>query len=121
METQIKKEIVADKNQIAFCGLYCGSCKSFLAGKCQGCRNNVKATWCKLRACCIDKNYQSCADCDSIGYRDCKKCNNAMSKLFAFIFNSDRLGCLDRIKMVGYDSYAEEMAEKKMMTIKKKK
>lgn len=39
------KEIEADKNLIAACGLYCGACRKYLSAKCYGCHNNEKATW----------------------------------------------------------------------------
>ena len=48
---------------VARCGLYCGACGSYLKGRCPGCRENVKATWCKVRACCGEHSYASCADC----------------------------------------------------------
>lgn len=120
MKTTSQKEIVADRNLIAYCGLYCGACRSYLNGKCLGCRENVKATWCKLRQCCIDNNLQSCADCKTIEPKDCKKCNNFISKAFGLIFNSDRLACISRIKEIGYDGYAAEMANARRQTIKRK-
>jgi hypothetical protein len=42
-----------------------------------------------------------------------------MAKLFAFFFRSDRMACLTAIKQNGYDAYARDMAEKRMMTIKR--
>ena len=45
------KQIVVDKKLIAKCGLYCGACNSYITGKCPGCNENVKATWCKIRNC----------------------------------------------------------------------
>jgi len=50
---------------------------------------------------------------------DCKKFNNFFSKMFALIFKSDREACIKRIKETGEIEYAREMAEKRMMTIKK--
>ncbi len=29
--------------------------------KCPGCKNNEKASWCKIRQCCISKGYHTCA------------------------------------------------------------
>lgn len=114
-------EIVKDKKFVAFCGLYCGACKRFIDKKCPGCRDNIKAAWCKVRTCCMGKNYQSCADCQEFAKAsDCKKFNNIFSKFFALVFGSDRQACVDRIKETGYDSFAQEMAEKGSHTIKKK-
>ena len=51
------KEMTNNSQQIAACGLYCGACKKFLNGKCPGCKENEKASWCKIhnsdRAACI--------------------------------------------------------------------
>lgn len=114
------RQIIVDKNLIACCGLYCGSCRSYLNERCPGCRDNEKAKWCKIRDCCIQNNYQSCADCKIVNnVLDCKKFNNFISKIFAFIFRSDRPACIKFIKEKGYDEYAKEMADKKVMTIKK--
>jgi hypothetical protein len=114
------KEIVADKKQVAYCGLYCGSCKRFLNDGCLGCAGNEKATWCKVRSCCISNNFSSCADCTKFeNASDCKDFNNFISKMFALIFRSDRNACISYIKSNGYDKYAEMMAENKIMSIRK--
>lgn len=121
METTTQKEIVADKNLIAYCGLYCGACKSYLSGKCPGCHENTKASWCKIRQCNIENHLNSCADCKSIDLLECKKYNNFFSKVIGFILKSDRPACISRIKDIGYEQFANEMAENKTQTIKKKK
>ncbi|MDP4184418.1 MAG: DUF3795 domain-containing protein [Bacteroidota bacterium] len=113
------KEIPIDKSLIAYCGLYCGACRAYRKGKCPGCQKNTKATWCKVRLCCIENNYLSCADCAKTELKACKKFNNPVSKIFALVFRSDRNACIARIKEVGYEVYAEEMAKNKMQTIKK--
>jgi len=114
------KEIKEDKSLIAACGLYCGACRLYLSGKCFGCKENVKAAWCKVRTCCKENSFASCADCKSIELKDCKKFNNFFAKIFGLIFNSNRAACISRIKEIGYDSYAKEMTEKRVMTIKRK-
>jgi hypothetical protein len=114
------KEIAADKSLIAFCGLYCGACKSYLSGKCPGCKDNVKASWCKVRQCNMENQYQSCADCTKAELMDCKKYNNFISKIFGYAFNSDRSACVKRIKEIGYSDFAVEMANSKRQTIKRK-
>ena len=120
MKSTNQKEIVADKNLIAYCGLYCGSCGSYMKGKCPGCKENVKATWCKTRQCCMENKLQSCADCTTIELMDCRKYNNFISKAFGYIFNSDRAACIAKIKEIGYDGFAIEMASNKRQTIKRK-
>ncbi|MCX6235560.1 MAG: DUF3795 domain-containing protein [Bacteroidetes bacterium] len=115
------KQIVTDKNLIAYCGLYCGACRTYLKGKCPGCLENVKATWCKTRRCAIENKYLSCADCTKVDFMACTKFNNFISRLFGVIFNSDRPACIKRIKEIGYDNYASEMATNKRQTIKRTK
>jgi hypothetical protein len=113
------KEIVANKELIAFCGLYCGACGKYLNEKCPGCRKNEKATWCLQRKCCIGAGYASCADCTKMKIEECSGFTSFIAKFFSLIFRSDRKACISRIKAVGYDACANEMAEKKVMTIKK--
>lgn len=115
------KEIIADTKHIAFCGLYCGSCRSFLKGTCPGCAGNEKASWCKIRLCNLEHGYSSCADCKEYpNAMECKKFNNFMSKIFGIIFGSDRNACLEMIRTKGYEEFARYMADNKMQTIKRK-
>ena len=114
----MNKEVKIDKELIAYCGLYCGACGKFIKGNCPGCRKNEKAKWCKIRTCCINNNYHTCAECQ-MNTHDCKKFNNFFSKLFALIFKSDRNACIRRINDIGEENYAKEMSDKGKMTIKK--
>jgi hypothetical protein len=120
MKATNQNEVVADQNLIAFCGLYCGACRSYLKGKCPGCKDNIKASWCKIRQCCLENKLLSCADCTTIELMQCKKYNNFISKAFGYIFNSDREACINRIKEKGYNDFAVEMANSKMQTLKSK-
>ena len=114
------KEISTDSDMIAYCGLYCGACRKYLKEKCLGCFKNEKASWCKVRLCCIENSYKSCADCRIVSNpKDCKKLNNFIAKLFALILRSDRNACIEFIREKGYDEFAKEMSEKGTMTIKK--
>ncbi|OGF25952.1 hypothetical protein A2303_01325 [Candidatus Falkowbacteria bacterium RIFOXYB2_FULL_47_14] len=113
-------EVKNDPSLVAFCGLYCGACKKYLTEKCPGCVKNEKASWCQVRVCCLEHGYKSCAECKEFdNVFDCAKFNNFFSKLFGFIFRSDRGACIARIKEIGLEAFAREMAEKKMQTIKK--
>lgn len=114
------KTIAADKNLVAFCGLYCGACKAFLKGKCAGCRESAKRSWCKVRACCLDRGFATCADCKEFpDPAACRKFNNFISKMFAFIFRSDRRACVLRVRAVGCQAFAAEMAEKGQQSIRR--
>ena len=80
------KEIVSDEKLVAYCGLYCGACRAYLNEKCLGCQKNEKATWCKIRTCCMENKFSSCANCKE--YSDpnqCKKYNNLIAKIIGFI------------------------------------
>lgn len=117
----MKPDLIPDTSLIARCGLYCGACKAYLKGKCKGCAENHKAAWCKVRLCCIENQYKSCADCKQFANPDdCKKFNNFMSKLIGLVLNSDRKSCIRLIKETGYDSYAMKMASEKRQTLKRR-
>lgn len=114
------KEITADSNLVAYCGLYCGACKGYLREKCKGCHENEKATWCKIRSCCINNQYFSCAECKEFSDpNDCKMFNNFIAKIFALIFRSNRAGCINQIKEIGIQGHAEKMAEQKLQSLKR--
>jgi len=114
------KEIVKDTNQIAYCGLYCGACRSYLKEKCPGCHENSKASWCKIRSCNIEHGYKSCADCTEFADpKDCKKFNNFISKIFALVLGSNRPECIAKIKESGYDDFAAYMTDHKLQSIKR--
>ena len=99
-----------EKNpEIAACGLFCGTCRKFVKGSCPGCHANGKATWCEIRTCCIGHGWQSCAECTLMPLDECRKFNNFMGKLFGLVFRSDRRGCIERIREVGEQAFAEEM------------
>ena len=69
----------------------------------------------------MERAIASCADCtDFENVRDCKKLNNMIGKVFAFVFGSDRPGSIDFIRESGYDEYASSMAETGAMSFKKK-
>ncbi len=114
--------IIEDKDLIAYCGLYCGACGAYLKEKCPGCKKNTKASWCKVRACCIENSYLSCADCNLYPSTvDCKRANNIISKIFSVIFGSDRPACVRMIKEKGYHEFAKYMADNKLQSIKKRR
>lgn len=96
-------------SEIAACGLVCGNCPRYRKGKCPGCRDYEKATWCTVRTCCIEHDWKSCAECTLTPLAECRKFNNFMSKLFAVLFRSDRRACIERIREKGYEAYLSEM------------
>ena len=122
---RFKKILTMENNnmkQVAACGLYCGACGRFKKRKCAGCRENEKASWCGIRKCCIEHNYTSCADCSEFeNLKDCKIFNNFMGKVMGVLLNSDRFACIYRIREIGCESFAIEMEEKGLQSIKRRK
>jgi hypothetical protein len=102
--------LAADPELVAYCGLYCGECRRFTAGHCPGCRLNERAGWCKVRTCCLTNEYAGCAACSvHVDPMQCSRFNNIASRLFGFIFHSNRAACVQRIRKVGAGAFAREM------------
>jgi hypothetical protein len=115
------KEITVDTNLVAYCGLYCGACGRYLKGSCLGCHENAKAGWCKVRSCCIEREYSSCADCKDLSDpNQCDKFNNIFAKVFALIFNSNRQACVLKIRELGLEGYTAHMAGLKRQSLPRK-
>ena len=107
---------------VAFCGLYCGNCTRFKNGKCSGCMKNNKASWCKIRSCCIEKNISSCAEClDFSLVKQCSKYNNVFAKLIEFVTRTDRSLCIQKIKSEGKESFVLYMEKEGKMSLSKEK
>ncbi len=104
---------------VSKCGLYCANCKMATNGKCGGCEANEKASWCKVRACCIENGYGSCADCTTTNPHECKKFSNFISSFFEFFFRSDRKASIDFIRENGRESFIHIMIDQKQMAIRK--
>jgi len=114
------QEVKNDPQLIAYCGLYCGACRKYISGKCPGCKQILGQHWCKIRACNIDQQFSSCADCAIETPNACKKFNNPISKVFAFIFGSNREKSILTIRENGAVWYATHMAETKQQSLKGK-
>jgi hypothetical protein len=114
------RQISADTGLIAFCGLYCGACGRYVNEKCPGCRENEKASWCGVRACCLERGRAGCAGCDEFpAVRECGKFNNFMARIFGFLFRSDRAACVEYIREKGRDAFAREMAARGTQSIRR--
>ena len=99
------KEVV-----LAYCGLVCSDCGAYRKGRCKGCHSDkpMNAS-CKVKPCAQEKNCVTCADCgDFTDLKECRKLNNFISKIFALIFRSDRIGNLCRIREIGIEKFKEE-------------
>jgi hypothetical protein len=112
--------IVADPALVAACGLYCGACRKHRSGRCPGCLANEKAGWCKVRSCCLEHGYASCADCVPFDDpRDCPRFDNPIARVIGFLLRSDRAACVDRIREVGRDVFAAEMAARGAQSLRR--
>lgn len=117
--TETEKLPVKDATLIASCGLYCGTCNKYKNGKCLGCKENTKATWCKIRTCNIEHGFDNCSQCTITSADECKKINNFIGKVFGLVFKTDRLASLQYINKNGAESYVEKMVNLGQMAIKK--
>ena len=114
------REIVASPDLVAYCGLYCGACKSYLNGRCDGCHKNDGATWCRVRTCCREGGLSSCAACtEHPEPRRCAKFHNFITRLFALVFRSDRPACIAQIRRLGLGGHADAMARARRQSIKR--
>jgi hypothetical protein len=50
----------------------------------------------------------------------CRKYNNLISKVFGFLFRSDRVACIRQIKELGIDGHAEAMTKLGRQSIRRK-
>lgn len=114
------KEIISDTERVACCGLYCGACRTYIYEKCKSCRDDESHSWCKIRACCSEKGIHTCAECqEHPDPNTCRKYNNFISKVFGFIFKSDRATGIRMIREKGLQAFADHMASAKLQAIKK--
>ena len=112
------KEVVADSALVAHCGLYCGACGRYLKGKCPGCHDNAKASWCKIRTCCQQHGYATCADCEEHGNpTECAMFHNFFSRMMGVVFRSNRPACITLIRDVGVEAFAKQMAANRRQSL----
>jgi len=112
------RELVSDKGLVANCGLYCGACKAYLKERCPGCHDNAKASWCKIRTCCGEHNWATCADCtDFPDPKQCPKFDNLIARVIGVVLNSDRRACVLKVRELGADGFAAFMAGQKRQTL----
>lgn len=85
---------------IANCGLVCTDCGMYKKEKCKGCFSGKPMfTNCPIKKCVTEKNIQTCAECKEFSdLKKCKKLNNLISKVVGFIFRTDRIGNLNKMR-----------------------
>jgi len=112
-------DIRVDPEQVAYCGIYCAACPKLQKERCPGCHGNEKASWCKVRSCCIEHDYATCADCTEFSDpTECRKFNNFFSKMIGFVLRSDRPACIQQVKTLGLEGHAKAMASLGRVSLK---
>lgn len=107
-----------DETLIAACGLYCGNCNKYTSGKCAGCKENIKASWCRIRTCCQDSDIVNCSVCNKFSDPSfCKKYNSPVARIIGFVTGTDRAKCIALIREDGNKAYLKLMTEKHWVSI----
>jgi hypothetical protein len=120
------KEINRDENLIGHCGIYCGACPSFISGQCDGCRGNsaksaVLYKQCKVKPCCANNGFFTCADCTIYAStKECKKYNPLLLKIASWIEGSDRSKAIEMIKAKGRAEFLTFITDKNWVCFKTK-
>jgi len=124
---QNQSEQMTDNEQlIAYCGLYCKFCPTFMSGKCEGCRiNSLKGSVlykkCQVKPCCVENGFFTCADCTVYtSTKECKKYNPLLLKIASWVESSDRSKAIEMIKTKGRTEFAAFMEERNWVCFKTK-
>ena len=74
-----------NKESIGCCGAYCGTCQVMEQNMCKGCKlgyqngeRDLSKAKCKIKICCINNKYITCADCSR--YNKCEIIQNFHNK-----------------------------------------
>ena len=120
------KEMSRDEYLIGHCGIYCAECPSLSSGKCDGCRgDSAKAAvvykQCKVKPCCVENDFFTCADCTIFAStKECKKYNPLLLKIASWIESSDRSKSIEMIRSKGRAEFLAFMQERNWVIIKTK-
>ena len=97
---------------IAPCGLFCSECGAFRKKRCQGCQVAPGFSRCAIRKCCAERGLTTCAGCEDFraprDFRECRKVNNWIAKIFKLIFGGDRPKALALLRDEGPEAYLRE-------------
>jgi hypothetical protein len=111
-------------NLISYCGFYCGACPKYIKNECTGCNGDEPTcaagyNKCKVRPCCIENGFSSCADCEKYNsVKDCKIYNPFLIRFGQFITRTNRRKGIEMIKEKGAESFLQFMKENNWVTIK---
>ncbi|MDF1549705.1 MAG: DUF3795 domain-containing protein [Bacteroidales bacterium] len=113
-----------DINLISYCGFYCGECPKFKKDECEGCKGEtakcaVGYKACKVRPCCLENAYSSCADCEKYSsVKECQIYNPLLIRFGQFITRTNRRKGIEMIQKKGELEFVAFMADKKWVTVK---
>jgi hypothetical protein len=113
-----------DINLISYCGFFCGACPKLIKNECSGCKGDMPSCAagykkCKVRPCCIENAFSSCAKCikyDSV--KECKIYNPVLIRFGQFITRTSRRKGIEVIKEKGAESFLIFMKKNNLVTIK---
>ena len=120
------EQVTSNENLISHCGFYCGACPAYLSGKCEGCRGDspkcaVGMKKCKVKQCCVESRFFSCADCTKFTTtQDCKKYNPLSIRFGEWISSTSRRKAIEMMREVGHVEFMAYMVDKNWVTIKTK-
>ena len=109
---------MTNEQLIAYCGLYCKKCPTFRASKCEGCRTNTEKSavlykQCKVKPCCIENKFFTCANCTIyVSTKDCKKYNPLLLKILSWIGSTNRSKDIKMIKEKGLAEFLAYMEDR---------
>ena len=94
---------------VGYCGLVCTNCWAYRKKKCRGCYSEQPMYKnCPVKQCCIEKSYTTCAECiDYSDLKKCKKLNNYVAKIVGFIFKTNKIDNLKKIRQIGLKEFKQ--------------
>lgn len=113
-----------DINLISYCGLYCGACPKYVKNQCFGCKGDnsqcaIGYKACKVRPCCIENGYSSCAECEKYdSVKECQIYNPILVRFGQFITRTSRRKGIEMIKEKSVESFITYMKEYNKITMK---
>lgn len=116
----------SDINLISYCGFYCGACPKSIKNQCFGCKGDnsqcaIGYKACKVRPCCIENGYSSCAECEKYNsVKECQIYNPILVRFGQFITRTSRRKGIEMIKENGEIEFVKFMSDKNWVTIKNK-
>ena len=111
-------------NLISYCGFYCGACPKYTKQECQGCKGDspkcaIGYKVCKVRPCCLENGYNTCADCNKYAsVKECKIYNPLMIRFGQFITRTNRRKGIELIKEKGASDFVRFMVDRNWVTYK---